>query len=149
MPQTPLYDPPIQSKHSDIWHVIGIPSRGVALHQALREGLPHGVYTKLGEVIGLEKRALARALAIAPTTLQRRIKSGRFNLDESDRLYRLAQVFIFVLELFDGDEEAARTWIQRPLRGLGGLKPIDMIATWAETTAVLDLIGRLEHGVVA
>jgi uncharacterized protein (DUF2384 family) len=35
------------------------------------------------------------------------------------------------------------------VQGLGGARPAEMIATSAGTDAVLDLIGRLEHGVFA
>ena len=149
MSDASLYHPVMLPEHSDFWRAVGIPSRGARLYEALRQGFPYAVYTRLGEITGLDKRALARAVAIAPATLQRRIKSGYFNQDESDRLYRLAQVFFAVLELFEGDEESAKTWIHQPIRGLGGSKPIDMISTSAQTAAVLDLIGRLEHGVFA
>ncbi|MHC9037670.1 antitoxin Xre/MbcA/ParS toxin-binding domain-containing protein [Cobetia marina] len=35
------------------------------------------------------------------------------------------------------------------MRGLGGRRPVEMVATTAGAEAVLDLIGRLEHGVFA
>jgi len=55
----------------------------------------------------------------------------------------------FARPLYAGDEEAARRWLGEPSRGLGGRKPVDMLTTSAESESVLDLIGRLEHGVVA
>jgi putative toxin-antitoxin system antitoxin component (TIGR02293 family) len=39
-------------------------------------------------------------------------------------------------------------WMSTPVRGLGKC-PIDMLETRVETQAVLDLIGRLENGVLA
>jgi len=83
------------------------------------------------------------------TTLERRAKKGRFTTQESDRLYRLAQVFEAVQSLFEGDTEAARRWLYEPAKALGGRRPIDMIKTSAEARMVLDLIGQIEHGVVA
>ena len=112
-------------------------------------GLNFTVYKKLVAASGLEHKELARYVAIPPATLQRRAKAGQFNVDESDRLYRFAEVLNAASELFEGDNERARQWLLNPVRGLGGRRPLEMIATSAETEAVLDLIGRLEHGVFA
>lgn len=67
----------------------------------------------------------------------------------SDRLYRAACVIAAARELFGGDQAAARRWLVAPQLGLGGRPPISMFATEIEGKAVLDLLGRLEHGAVA
>lgn len=134
---------------SDFWEAIGIPPRGANLYRALREGVPYGVYKQLASAAGLEHQELARYLVIPPATLRRRSKSGRFKIDESDRLYRFAEILKSATDLFEGDRERARQWLISPVRGLGGRRPVEMLATSAETEAVLDLIGRLEHGVFA
>lgn len=140
---------PSDHPEDDFWQALGIPRRGQDLYAALAAGLPVRAYTGLAAATGLGRQALAAALAIAPATLQRRLKSGRFNRDESDRLYRLAEIFGSTLELFEGDTEAAQRWLVGSVRGLGGARPIDMVVTSAQADAVLDLIGRLEHGVFA
>ncbi|MGP9652833.1 type II RES/Xre toxin-antitoxin system antitoxin [Halomonas sp. AOP35-4E-18] len=131
------------------WQIVGIPARGAQLYDALKEGMSFTVYKKLVAASGLEHKELARYVAIPPATLQRRAKAGKFNVDESDRLYRFAEVFNATTELFEGDNDRARQWLLNPVRGLGDRRPVDMLATSAETEAVLDLIGRLEHGVFA
>jgi len=129
------------------WQRVGIPARGTQLYMTLKEGMPFSVFKKLAAASGLEQKALARYVAIPPATLQRRAKADRFSLEESDRLYRFAEVLNATVELFEGDQDQAGVWLLSSLRGLGGRRPVDMIATSAETEAVLDLIGRLEHGV--
>ena len=148
MANFPVFEPGAHAQ-TDLWYRLGIPARGLRLHQALQEGLPYRVYDQLAAATGLDKAALAKVVEIAPATLHRRLKAGRFTKDESDRLYRLAQVFSSACELFEGDAQAAREWLHRPVRGLGGARPADMIATSAQTAAVMDLIGRLEHGIFA
>ncbi|MBL4829051.1 MAG: DUF2384 domain-containing protein [Aliivibrio sp.] len=135
------------AKKNDFWHQVGFPSRGVKLHNALHEGLPFSVYSKLAEISGLEKAELANAATIPSATLSRRSKLGRFNKEESDKLYRFAEVFKTAADLFDSDYVSATQWLKSPVVGLGNKRPIDMLSTSAETEAVLDLIGRLEHGV--
>jgi len=138
-----------QKRSPGFWKTVGIPARGAGLHRALREGVPYVVYKQLVSVAGLEHQELARYLVIPPATLRRRAKAGRFKVEESDRLYRFAEVLKAAIDLFEGDRERAVHWLSNPVRGLGDRRPVDMLATSAEVEAVLDLIGRLEHGVFA
>lgn len=138
---------PTKSKQNDFWHMIDIPNRGEQLYTLLSQGLALSVFNRLAELSYLDKKQLAQALAIAPATLQRRAKLGQFNLDESDKLFRFATVFSAAIDLFEGDMNAAALWLKQPVRGLGEQPPLSMLITSAQTQAVLDLIGRLEHGV--
>ncbi len=140
------YQPEL-SKRDNFWHEVGMPARGAKLYEALHQGLPYSVYNQLSSMSGLDKKELAKVTVIAPATLQRRAKAGHFNPDESDRLYRFAEVLKAAKDLFEGDMAAAKIWLSKPVRGLSNRRPVDMLATSAETEAVLDLIGRLEHGV--
>ena len=49
------------------------------------------------------------------------------------------------IDLFEGDRDAAERWLHREAKGLGGKRPIDVMQE--DPQQVLDLIGRLEHGV--
>ncbi|WP_249322135.1 antitoxin Xre-like helix-turn-helix domain-containing protein [Halomonas sp. PGE1] len=140
----PEAKPPPQD---EFWKALGLPSGRLALHAAVKEGVPYTVYTKLAAASGLESQELARYVVISPATLRRRAKAGRFRLDEGDRLCRFAVVFKSAIELFEGDRERARRWILDPVRGLDGRRPVEMVTTTVGTKAVLNLVGRLQHGV--
>lgn len=141
------YRPEAKPPQDEFWKALGLPSGRLALHAAVKEGVPYAVYTKLAAASGLGSRELARYVVISPATLRRRAKAGRFKLDEGDRLYRFAVVFKSAVELFAGNRECARRWMLSPLRGLGGRQPVEMVTTTVGTKAVLDLVGQLEHGV--
>jgi len=143
------YRPKAVDRKEGFWQTLGLPSRGPTLHEALSEGIPYKVFTTLAAASGLESKELARYVAISPASLQRRAKAGHFKRDEGDRLYRFAEVYKSAVDLFEGDQKRANTWLLNPVRGLGGQRPVEMIATTAGAEAVLDLIGRLEHGVFA
>ncbi|MGE4405313.1 antitoxin Xre/MbcA/ParS toxin-binding domain-containing protein [Pseudomonas sp.] len=51
-------------------------------------------------------------------------------------------------DLFAGDEQSAAEWLNKPAKALNGRKPIDMTNSDAELRLALDLIGRLQHGVL-
>lgn len=132
-----------------LWQQLGIAERGPKLYQALHEGFSYSVFDKLSSVSMLDKKQLAQVCQLAPATLARRAKLGKFTQDESDRLYRFATVLVAANALFDKDKIATKRWLTEPVYGLGDKAPLDMLATSAETQAILDLIGRLEHGVFA
>lgn len=45
------------------------------------------------------------------------------------------------IDLFEGDEQAALCWLEKPQIAFGGKRPIDV-----ELSEVLRLIGQIEHG---
>jgi len=73
----------------------------------------------------------------------------RLSPEESDRAYRLAVILAAAVELFEGDEKAARRWLNTPAKALGGATPVSYLDTEAGADAVRDLIGRLEHGIIS
>lgn len=132
---------------SSVWTLLGVAPQGARLHAALHDGFPAEVFGRLSEMTGLGREALRHTLHFAPSTLQRRLSAGRFNLDESDRLFRVIKLLDEAQRLFEGDLDAARRWMNHPVKALGGRRPMELMATSAEATEVYNLIGRLEHGV--
>lgn len=131
-----------------IWSVLGLPSRGTRLHELIHQGLPFEHLDQIATLLQMQRGVISRAIGVSPATLLRRAKAGRFNTLESDRLVALVAVFEGALSLFENDVAAATKWMSSPVRGLGSKRPLDMLGTRAETEAVLDLIGRLERGVL-
>ncbi len=125
---------------------LGLPGRGGELHRKLHQGFEYKFSIDLLKHLQITQKEFYAILNFAPATIKRR-KGGRFTTEESDRLYRLAEIFNAAIELFENDEEKARKWLNHPVKGLGGERPVDMAITSAETDAAIDLIGRLEHGV--
>ena len=131
-----------------IWMTLGLPSRGTRLHDLVREGLPFELLDRIANLLQAQRLVISKAICIAPSTLARRAKAGRFNAVESDRLVALVAVFDEALSLFENDKTAATEWMSSPVRGLGSKRPFDMLGLRVETEAVFDLIGQLEKGVL-
>lgn len=90
----------------------------------------------------------ASLLGISQRTLARRFASDKkHTLEEGNRFYRLSQITCAALELFGGNLESARRWLNTPLPVLGEATPFEYCETEPGTQFVQDLIGRLKHGV--
>jgi putative toxin-antitoxin system antitoxin component (TIGR02293 family) len=122
-------------------------SDAASLHAQVEKGLSFGRLVNLTRVMGLTLQTAAEILFISPRSLQRRKTEGRLHADESDRLLRLSRVFGLAIELFEGDKDAAITWMNRHLPVLGHASPLEMSKTEPGALEVERLIGRLEHGV--
>jgi putative toxin-antitoxin system antitoxin component (TIGR02293 family) len=132
----------------NIWAVLGLPARGTKLHELVRDGLSFEFLSRIASLLQVQRGVIAMAICVSPAMLARRAKAGRFNTIESDLLVALIGVFQEALDLFEGDVSAAIGWMSAPVRGLGK-RPLEMLETRVETRAILDLIGRLENGVLA
>jgi putative toxin-antitoxin system antitoxin component (TIGR02293 family) len=119
------------------------------LIEKINNGLAYRTFEELQRDLGVPAKELAEVVQIAPRTLTRRKTAGKFLPDESDRILRTSRVFERVLELFEGDHEAARRWITSATRTLNGSSPLHFSVTEVGAREVENLIGRLERGVFA
>lgn len=129
-------------------HAKGRPLRAGEVAARVKTGLPVAELDALRELLGLTMENLAGRIGISIATLSRRRHSDQpLDADHSDRVLRFARLFRLASELHDGDEDAARAWLSKPARALGGETPLDHAETEVGAREVENLIGRLEHGV--
>jgi putative toxin-antitoxin system antitoxin component (TIGR02293 family) len=128
---------------------LGLGKDRAGLVKQVQRGFRVSVVEKLAGELRVPQHAVLKVARIAPATLARRRKSasGLLSAEESDRVYRIAAAYRDALQLFEGDAESARRWLNEPAKALGGENPLQHLATEAGATEVHDLIGRLEHGV--
>jgi putative toxin-antitoxin system antitoxin component (TIGR02293 family) len=129
-------------------HSLGLTARdAVGLDEQVRAGFPYRTLERFRKATGFSAGRIAEVVRIPPRTLARRRAGGRLRPEESERLLRIACVFEQAVELFEGDADAARGWLMRTRKALGGQTPLGLAQTEIGARAVEDLIGRLEHGV--
>lgn len=113
----------------------------------LRLGLPVAVFLRVREALGISQELLSKAISIPPRTVMRRQeKKQRFKADESERLLRLARIFVRARQVLES-EERARAWMFAKNRALGGVTPLDFARTEPGARKVENVLGRIEHGV--
>jgi putative toxin-antitoxin system antitoxin component (TIGR02293 family) len=112
-------------------------------------GLSPGLVPALAEHLAVSQTHLQGVIKLPQATFSRRKRQGRLTSEEGDRLMRVAEVLQLAVDLFEGDEVAARQWLSAPAIALGGEAPLDVLDTEVGAGMVRDLVGRLEHGVVA
>ena len=116
------------------------------LLEQLEKGLPTAAFSRLQTLLGISQKALASYLGLSEATLHRRFADGHFRAEESEKLYRYAEIFEQATVLFE-DEAKARAWLGKPALALGGQTPLDFARSEQGAREVLDVLERLEYGV--
>ena len=113
----------------------------------IRDGLPASFLDRLKDTLDVTETQLASVVGIPRQTLVRRRLRGVLRRDEGDRAARVARVFDMALSYFGGNREHALDWLKHPNRALAGETPLRRADTATGAEDVIDLIGRLEHGI--
>ena len=67
--------------------------------------------------------------------------------DELKQRLRAARLFVRAVQLFHGNQAAARTWLSSPQPALGEAVPSKLAETEEGALEVERVLGRIEHGV--
>lgn len=118
------------------------------LLESIDEGLPATLVGTMEKRLEIGSEKMAHLLGISPRTLKRRRERGTLNPVESERLYRIDQLFRAATRVFERDEEA-RSWLKRPQMRLGGEIPLEIARLEPGAREVEHLLGRIEHGIPA
>ena len=113
----------------------------------IRNGLSASFLDHLKDTLDVTEAQLAGVVGIARQTLVRRKSQGVLRRDEGDRAAVVAKVFNMALAYFDGNREHALEWLKHPSPALAGETPLQHADTATGAEEVIDLIGRLEHGI--
>lgn len=117
--------------------------------KTMRTGINASLVPDMAARFGLSQERLFEELRLPKSTMKGRIgKNATLSSSEQDRMYRAHKVWSRALEVLE-DENAAKTWISRENRSLGGESPLSLLDTEAGYELVLDTLGRIEYGVVS
>jgi putative toxin-antitoxin system antitoxin component (TIGR02293 family) len=118
----------------------------VALIPMVRAGLRYRAVRSVATYVDASLDEVATSLGVAKRTLNRRRVEGRLDARTSEKIVRLARVAVRAEEVLGGVDEMRR-WLRTPNRALGRVAPVTILDTDVGAEAVLDVLGRIEHGV--
>lgn len=133
---------------TDIWAAVHVSLPGNELHDVPRRQIPHSSFQALADLLCMDEGTLGMYLGISVETLVKTAKTGLFSVPDSTRLDALIAVLQSSVELFEGDVQAAAAFLRSPSRAFNSKAPLEMLDAGGDARAVIDLIGRLEHGIV-
>jgi putative toxin-antitoxin system antitoxin component (TIGR02293 family) len=99
-------------------------------------------------VLTLSSDALLAAIGVSQKSFARRkaAPQARLPVDESERLWRFAEILAHATRVF-GSQTEAEQWLSRPAMALDQRTPIDLLRTSPGARLVAEYLTRMEHGV--
>ena len=94
----------------------------------------------------LDYTMLAKALSVTRATLINKKRSEKFNVNLSERIVDMADLYSYGFEVFES-EERFNHWMAKPNKALGGKTPYDLIDNQFGREEVKNLIGRIDYGI--
>lgn len=130
---------------------LALSKQPLGAHKQILAGFQLDMVAKLSKETSIEVATICEVVGINRATYYRKAKSpsDNFTVEQSAKLYAFARVMDAATHLFNGDSAGAATWLNSPAKGLGGEKPLALLTTPTGVEAVMDLIGRIEHGVIS
>ena len=97
---------------------------------------------------GIAMKNLLEVVIPARTLKHRRQRQEPLNLDESDRLARVARLYELSVKIF-GDPEKARRWLTKPKIRFEERSPLSMMHTEVGGNCVEEMLYQIDEGVFA
>jgi putative toxin-antitoxin system antitoxin component (TIGR02293 family) len=114
----------------------------------IERGLPLSTLEEFSAYSGIPMRELLEVVIPARTLKHRRQRNEPLNLDESDRLARVAKIYELAVKVY-GDREDGRGWLMRPKDRFQGRSPLAMLRSEAGERAVEEFLYQIDEGVFA
>jgi len=112
----------------------------------IHQGFDYDSFVYLQTLLELPGKELAEILKIPSRTLSRRKERGTLDPTESERIFRIADLYNRAEAVLEGRERALR-WLKSPQRALAQHTPLEYADTEPGAQEVRDLLGRIEEGV--
>jgi len=111
----------------------------------IERGLPLLILEEFSAYSGIAVKDLLEVVIPARTLKHRRQRQEPLNLDESDRLARVAKVYELAVKVY-GDREDGRKWLCGKKRRFDGKTALEMLRTEAGEHAVAEALIQLDEG---
>jgi len=114
----------------------------------IERGLPLSTLEEFSAYSGIAVKDLLEVVIPARTLKHRRQRQEPLNLDESDRLARVARMYELAVKVY-GDREDGRRWLCGKKSRFDGKTALEMLWTETGERAVEEFLYQIDEGVFA
>lgn len=131
-----------------IFDSLGIPSDPLGAHLWIVAGVAPDSIHRLAELMSADIGLICRLAGMNRSTVAHKLRIGALlSTAQGARVYGVVQALDAALSLNKNDTAKALSWLNRPAWGLGGVAPATLLNTPMGVQAVVNLVGRIQHGV--
>lgn len=124
-------------------------SRGFALVTVIRDGIDYKTFERVAVKTPLKDNDWAVVLDTTTRTLVRYKKDNKtFAPKQTEKIIEIQQLMQYGNEVF-GDMDSFHSWLMMENVAMGGVSPKELLDTSVGLGIVKDMLGRIEHGILA
>ena len=116
--------------------------------KAVERGIPLSALEKFSTYSGITMKELLEVVIPLRTLKHRRERKEPLNIDESDRLARVARVYELAVKVY-GDRDDGRKWLTGPKKRFEGRTALAMLRSEVGEQAVQDFLIQIDEGYFA
>ena len=116
--------------------------------KAVERGIPLSALEKFSDYSGITMKELLEVVIPLRTLKHRRERKEPLNIDESDRLVRVARGYELAVKIY-GDRDDGRKWLTGPKKRFDGRTALAMLRSEAGEQAVEDFLIQIDEGYFA
>jgi putative toxin-antitoxin system antitoxin component (TIGR02293 family) len=113
----------------------------------IERGLPLKTLDAFSAYSGIPIKSLLEVVIPARTLKHRRQRKEPLNLDESDRLARVAKMYELAVKVY-GNREHGAEFLTRPMPRFDGCSPLAVLRTQVGEEAVEEFLIQIDEGMV-
>ena len=143
-----------RDKQESIRHILEVTrassmqSPDLAWIELARKGITKSSISRIAAYLDLSVEELCRLLHISPRTWQRKASLEVWDGDIAEHSLELAELAAKGIEVL-GSIPALQKWVRSPLKALGQRTPLSIMDYSKGIRMCMDILGRLEHGVIS
>ncbi|MGL6420235.1 antitoxin Xre/MbcA/ParS toxin-binding domain-containing protein [Aeromonas allosaccharophila] len=144
-----VYQPSTQASSAHtLMTTLNIPQDPLSAHLWIIAGVAPGIIHRLAELMSADIGLICRLAGMNRSTVAHKLRIGALlSTAQGARVYGVVQALDAALSLNKNDTAKALSWLNRPAWGLGGVAPATLLNTPMGVQAVVNLVGRIQHGV--
>ncbi|MFM1702944.1 MULTISPECIES: antitoxin Xre/MbcA/ParS toxin-binding domain-containing protein [Aeromonas] len=129
-------------------HALNIPSELLRVHLWIVAGVAPETIPQLAKMVMTDVGTICRLTGISKNTISRKLRTNTpLTIQQGSRVYGVILALDAARSLNENDNTKSIAWLHQPAKGLGGKMPAELLSTSVGVQAVVDLVGRIEHGV--
>lgn len=109
--------------------------------------IPGSFIASVPDITEFPVNFVVQVLDISRSTYYRVKDEPTLDPDTADKISSLLKLFYQGVEAFEGNKTDFQDWLNTRIPALGHKKPVELLKTESGRMAVMDAIGRIEHGI--
>ncbi len=126
---------------------IALKPDGPKVFELIKNGLTPKQCERVRKSLQLSTTEISSILGINVKSLHNKPPGYKLSISVSDRLFKLAEVAVFGIDVWNGNQKIFTDWLHSELAPLEGKTPLQLMTNMHGMEVVIQLLGRIKYSI--